>query len=82
MEVSAGDATQSGMDASPGEGDVAGTEAREVKTERSSAEEALTEGEDDPWPERPTKEEAPTKGEDDPWPKRPTEEDEDKRPPW
>ncbi len=56
MEVSADDAAQSGVDASPGEGDVAGTEAQDVKTERSSAKEAPTEGEDDPWPERPTKE--------------------------
>ncbi len=82
MEVSAGDTARSGVDALPGEGDVAGTKAREVKTERSSAKEAPTEGKDDPWPERPTEEEAPTEGEDDPWPERPTEEDEDERPPW
>ncbi len=82
MEVSARDAARSGVDALPGEGDVAGTKAQEVKTERSSAKEAPTEGEDDPWPERLTKEEAPTKGEDDPWPEQPTEEDKDERPPW
>ncbi len=56
VEVSVGDATRSGVDALPGEGDVAGTKAQEVKAERSSAEEAPTEGEDDPWPERPTEE--------------------------
>ncbi len=64
VEVLAGDAAQSGMDASPGEGDIAGTKAREVKAEGSSAKEAPTEGEDDPWPKWPTKED---KDEHPPW---------------
>jgi hypothetical protein len=82
VEVSVEDAAPSGMDASPGEGDITETKAREVKTERSSAKEAPTKGEDDPWPERPTKEEAPTEREDDPRNERLTKEDEDGGPPW
>jgi hypothetical protein len=56
VEVLVGDAARSGMDALPREGDVAGTKAREVKAERSSAEEAPTKEEDDPWPKQPTEE--------------------------
>ncbi len=92
MEVLAGDATQSGMDALPREGDVAGTgigvEVLAGDAAQSGMDALLGEVDiagtkaQEVKPERSSAKGAPTETEDDPWPERRTKEDKDKRPPW
>ncbi len=94
MGVLAGDAAQSGMDALPGEGDIAGTgnsifsKLGNIVAAQSDVDASLGEGDvagtktQEVKPERSSAKGAPTEGEDDPWPERPTKEDKDECPPW